>query len=286
MKTKINKFAAVAILLGSLGFVTITQAQYDRGGDYQRNSNRSAQGKSFVALTDNNVLVSGNNDQKTVAVKVTGTNENLLAIDYRPANGMLYGITSTKVYTINEITGAAKQVSTLSLNNQPIALNVGLESGIDFNPVVDRLRVVGSNDQNFRINVDTGAVLADSNLNYAAEDRNAGQNPSVTAAAYTNSFAGGPDPSRTTVLYGIDYDRDVLTIQNPPNAGTLQTVGSLNVDFERVGGFNISGRNQALAVSNSTIYEIDLRGGRTMKRAMLPTAKYVGLAVTIDSRSK
>lgn len=284
MKTTISKFAAVVILLGSLGFVTKTQAQYNGGGDYQRNSDRSAQGKSFVALTDNNLLVSGNNDRKVVTVKVTGTNENLLAIDYRPANGMLYGITSTKVYTINTITGAAQEVSTLSSNNQPIALNVGLESGVDFNPVVDRLRVVGSNDQNFRINVDTGAVLVDGNLNYAAGDRNAGQNPSVTAAAYTNSFAGGPDPNRTTVLYGIDYERDVLTIQNPPNAGTLQTVGSLNVDFDRVGGFNISGRNQALVVSNSTIYEIDLRGGRTMKRAMLPTAKYVGLAVPIDAK--
>ena len=197
---------------------------------------------------------------------------------------MLYGITSTKVYTIDENTGSAKEVSTLSLNNQPITLNVGLESGVDFNPVVDRLRVVGSNDQNFRINVDTGAVLVDSNLNYAVGDRNAGKNPSITAAAYTNSFAGGPDPTRTTVLYGIDYDRNVLTIQNPPNAGTLQTVGSLNVKFDRLAGFNISGENQALAVSNSTIYEIDLSGGRATKLANLPKAQYIGLAVPISPK--
>ena len=279
MKTTTSKFAAFFILFGSLGFVTATQAQYNWGENYQTNSNQYAQGISFVALTDSNFLVKGNNDGKIIPVQVQGANGNLLAIDYRPANGMLYGITSTEVYTINEVTGVASKVSTLSM-----ALNVGLESGVDFNPVVDRLRVVGSNDQNFRINVETGAVAVDNNLNYAAGDRNAGQNPSITAAAYTNSFAGGPDPSRTTVLYGIDYDRDVLTIQNPPNAGTLQTVGALNVDFDRVGGFNISGRNKALAVSNSTIYEIDLRGGRTIKIAMLPPAKYVGLTVPIDAR--
>ena len=284
MKTKITKFAAVVILLGSLGFVTATQAQHGHDGNHKKNHDRSDQGKSFIALTNNNVLVKGHSHRKIAWAKVTGTNENLLAIDYRPANGMLYGITSTKVYTIDENTGSAKEVSTLSFNNQPITLNIGLESGVDFNPVVDRLRVVGSNDQNFRINVDTGAVLVDSNLNYAVGDRNAGKNPSITAVAYTNSFAGGPDPTRTTVLYGIDYDRNVLTIQNPPNAGTLQTVGSLRVKFDRLAGFNISEENQALAVSNSTIYEIDLSGGRVMKLASLPKAQYIGLAVPIGPK--
>jgi Domain of unknown function (DUF4394) len=38
--------------------------------------------------------------------------------------------------------------------------------GFDFNPVPDRLRLVGSNDRNFSINVDTGAV-ADSNPDQA-----------------------------------------------------------------------------------------------------------------------
>lgn len=289
MKTRISGFAAVVVLLGTLGFGTATQAQYDRGGDrggdYNQNGgqygDRNNQGK-FVALTNNNRLVKGNYSRKISSVKVTGTNENLLGIDYRPANGMLYGITSTKIYMINADTGAATEVSTLS---QPIA--VGQESGVDFNPVVDRLRVVGSNDQNFRINVDTGAVTVDGNINYGAGDRNARQNPNLTAAAYTNSFAGTPAPTRTTVLYGIDYDRDVLTIQNPPNNGTLQTVGSLKANFDQATGFNISGdNNNALAVSDSTLYEIDLMGGRAKKVAKLPKAQYVGLAVPIDSGSK
>ncbi len=287
MKTRISRFVAATVLLGTLSFGTATQAQYggggdSRSGDYNKKYGQYGGGRNFVALTSNNVLVRGNKSGQS-PINVTGTNENLLGIDYRPANGMLYGITSTKVYTINVGTGVATEVSTLSLNNQPIALKVGQESGVDFNPVVDRLRVVGSNDQNFRINVDTGVVLMDGNINYAAGDRHAGQNPSLTAAAYTNSFAGGPDPKRTTSLYDIDFDRDVLTLQNPPNNGTLQTIGSLNVDFERTAGFNISGRNDALAVSNSTLYEIDLRSGSARAVAKLPSDQYIGLSVSISA---
>jgi hypothetical protein len=288
MKSKIS-FIACAMLLAALGFGTASQAQYERNGEYKQNRGRNdrqdSQGINFVALTNNNGLVlHRNNAGRLATVNVTGTNENLLSIDYRPANGMLYGITSTKAYTINPKTGAATEVSTFSLDRQPFTLGVGQESGIDFNPVVDRLRVVGSNDENFRINIDTGAVTVDRNINYGVGDPNAGKNPALTAAAYTNSFAGGADPTRTTVLYGIETSRNVLTIQNPPNDGTLQTVGSLKVRFDRVGGFNISANNKALAISNSTIYEIDLTSGGAKPIAKLPNAKYIGLAVPIESK--
>jgi hypothetical protein len=150
----------------------------------------------------------------------------------------------------------ATLVSTLS---QPF--EGGVVSGFDFNPVADRLRLVGDNDQNFRINVDTGEVLVDGNLAFAEDDINAGVNPNITAVAYTNSFAG----TTSTALYNIDTLLDTLVLQNPPNDGTLVTVGDLGIDFDVVGGFDIvsspDGSNTALAVSDATLYSINLETG-------------------------
>ncbi len=150
----------------------------------------------------------------------------------------------------------ATLVSTLS---QPF--EGGVVSGFDFNPVADRLRLVGDNDQNFRINVDTGEVLVDGNLAFAEDDVNAGVNPNITASAYTNSFAG----TISTALYNIDTLLDTLVLQNPPNDGTLVTVGDLGIDFDVVGGFDIvsspDGSNTALAVSDATLYSINLETG-------------------------
>jgi hypothetical protein len=211
----------------------------------------------FVGLTDNNnlVLFDSNTPSATTNVSVTGVNGNLLGIDLRPANNQIYGLTDTNnIYTINPFTGAATFVSTLST-----PFTGGNISGVDFNPVPDRLRVVGSNDQNFRINVDTGAVIVDGTLNPG--------DPNVTAVAYTNA---DNDPATGTTLYDIDYISDALFIQNPPNNGTLQVVGSLGIDIDSVAGFDIiteNGVNTAFAAltpvgsTGSSLYNIDLSTG-------------------------
>jgi Domain of unknown function (DUF4394) len=70
------------------------------------------------------------------SVSVTGLQggENLLAIDFRPANGVLYGLGSTsRLYTINPTTGAASQVGVAGA----ITLS-GTAFGFDFNPIADR----------------------------------------------------------------------------------------------------------------------------------------------------
>ena len=61
-------------------------------------------------------------------------------------------------------------------------------------------------------------------LAYATQppaDANAGKQPGVTGAAYTNNVAR----ATSTVLYDVDTTQDVLAMQNPPNDGTLRTVG-------------------------------------------------------------
>lgn len=243
-------------------------------------------------LTDSNQLLSFDLDDptQTKSVAVSGVNGTLLGVDFRPANGKLYSVSSTNdVYTIDTKTGAATLESTLS----PLSFAGGQMSGFDFNPAADRLRLEGSNDQNFRINVDTGAIAdfdpntpgvqPDGTLAYASSDTNAGVDPNITAVGYTNSFPGAP-AGRTTQLYGIDFALDTLVLQNPPNDGTLNTIGSLGFDFDEVGGFDIlslsSGNNTAYATSGGRFYGVDLATGTATNLSAIGdgNTRLVGLA--------
>jgi hypothetical protein len=213
----------------------------------------------LVALTDDNTLISFDptNPAETDSTAVSGVDGVLLGIDTRPADGLIYGITTANnIYTIDAESGAATYVSTLNL---PFA--GGTISGFDFNPVADRLRLVGDNDQNFRINVDTGEVTVDGTLAFAEGDLNNGVNPNITAAAYTNSFDG----TESTQLYNLDTLLNDLVLQNPPNDGTLVTVGDLGIDLDTLGGFDIvsspNGENAAFAVADGTLYTVDLNLG-------------------------
>ncbi len=215
----------------------------------------------LLGLTDDNQLVSfsTNNLAQTTTLSVTGIEGTLIGIDVRPANGLLYGLTTTnQLYTL-ALKGDVAEATLVSTLSQPF--EGGAISGFDFNPVADRLRLVGENDQSFRINVDTGAVIVDGTLAFAPGDANAGANPSVTGAAYTNSFAG----TTATQLFDLDTGLDSLVLQNPPNDGTLQTVGALGFDLATLGGFEIvsspAGDNTAFVVSDSTLYALNLGSG-------------------------
>ncbi|KFI07650.1 DUF4394 domain-containing protein [Massilia sp. BSC265] len=196
----------------------------------------------LVVLTSGDRLVSFNRDTPGTArtsVAVTGlqAGENLLGIDYRPADGMLYGVGSGgRIYTLNPETGAATLKSTLAADatdaSAPYTALAGTDFGVDFNPAADRLRLVSNTGQSLRINVDTGATTTDGNINGGAA------NTAVTGSAYTNSFAG----TTSTTLYALDSATDTLYVQNPPNDGTLATPVGLGVDAGAVNGFDIDGR--------------------------------------------
>jgi hypothetical protein len=205
---------------------------------------------------------------------VTGlqAGESLLGIDYRPANGLLYGVgSSNRLYTVNPRTGEASQVGS---GQFAVPLTPGA-AGFDFNPTVDRIRFVNEADQNARLNPDNGAIVdsdtlaggiqLDGNLAYAAGDRNFGSNPAAAGAAYVNNFAGGT----STTLFVIDSNLDVLVRQDPPNNGVLNTIGSLGVDAGTVLGFDvrsIGGRDVAVAALEvggvSGLYNINLSSGQ------------------------
>lgn len=214
------------------------------------------------AITVSNKLISFNRDvpqtvRTNVAITGLQASETLLGIDFRPADGLLYAVGSTgRIYTINTSTGAATVKATLAADatdtTLPFTALSGTEFGVDFNPVADRLRVVSNTGQNLRINVDNGATTTDGVINGGAANN-------VTAAAYTNSFAG----TASTTLYAIDTTNDTLYVQNPPNNGTLSLPLALGVDAGAANGFDIDPvTNTAYAVmkvgNTRNIYSINL----------------------------
>jgi hypothetical protein len=221
----------------------------------------------------------------TSNVQVTGlqTGETLLGIDFRPATGALYALGSTsRLYELNTTTGAAKLIGPGAFTP---ALS-GTRFGFDFNPTVDRIRVTSDADQNIRLNPDTGAVAAtDTNLQFAAGDPHAGANPNVVGSAYSNNFAG----ATVTVLYDIDSGVDALVIQNPPNGGTLNTVGALGIDASNDVGFDISGvTGAAYATISPNLYSINLQSGLATLIGVIggpgPTELIVDIAAAVQTR--
>lgn len=257
--------------------------EVDFGGD-------SGKDRDFIALTDHNTLLTFSSDDPddTTGVALMGVKGTLLGIDYRPANGLLYGLDTTNtLYTIDPETGAAKEGKTLN-----VAFRGGSFSGFDFNPMADRLRITGLNDQNFRVNVDTGEVTVDGTLAFRDGDKNEGASPTVTASAYRNSVAN----ANTTALYGLDAKRNVLVLQDPPNDGTLSTIGRRDLGFnvDEVAGFDIVtdsssnyGRyhtsDMAYALSENRLYALGLTSGQSKFLAKLPRDTYIGLTVVIDA---
>ncbi|HEY0039333.1 MAG TPA: DUF4394 domain-containing protein, partial [Flavisolibacter sp.] len=210
--------------------------------------------KPAYAVSESNGLLIFDPESKAdiirTAVAGMQAGENILGIDVRPANGMLYAIGSnSRIYTINTSTGAATFVAALS-----IPLN-GSSFAVDFNPVPDRIRIISNTGQNLRVNPADGATTNDGAINPTPA--------AITAAAYTNSVAG----ATTTTLHVIDTDADKIFIQNPPNNGTLTMGMNLGVNADAANGFDIGGRNGVayalLSTGNSTsLYTINLSTGQ------------------------
>jgi hypothetical protein len=222
-----------------------------------------AQAAPLIGLVGSSTLIgfdSAAPGTVTSTLTVTGLNgESLNGIDFRPSNGQLYAIGGAGgLYTIDTATGAATAVGP--------GVPVGTGSvGFAFNPVPDAIRVVTSEDLNLRVNPNTGTTTTDAPLSYAAGDVNAGGNPTVTAAAYTNQVAG---TVTSTTLYGIDAGTRSLVLQSPPNNGVLTTIGllglmniSAEIGFDIEGGTGAAFASFVTGNSASRLYSINLSTG-------------------------
>ncbi|PWR17995.1 DUF4394 domain-containing protein [Zavarzinia compransoris] len=212
-----------------------------------------AEAATIVGLAGGDTLIAFDSETAKPAapVRITGS-EKLVGIDVRPADGLLYGVTAEgKVVTIDVATGAATAVVTLKT-----MLPAGVVATVDFNPVADRLRLIGSDGTNLRANLADGAVTVDGALNFAGP----GASPRIVAGAYTNAVAG----AKETVLFDIDGTGAALFRQAPPNDGVLNPVGKLGIEIQ-VAAFDIGtdgkGGNTAYLLAAGRLHKLDLATG-------------------------
>lgn len=227
--------------------------------------------ETIHAVTASNRLLGFNagQPQKILSSKpLTGLREGdrLVGIDYRVARGQLFGLgASGQLYRIDAATAAATPVGS------PAALPEAHESGFDFNPTVDRIRVVSEAGSNLRLHPDTGAVVDgdasqpgvqfDGRLAYDSADRMAGHAPRLVAAGYTYN----KDNEKLTTNYALDGAAGTLVHQGTkegvapavsPNTGRLYTVGMLGTGPFVRASFDISD------VSNTAYAGIGVAEGR------------------------
>ena len=234
---------------------------------------------ALLGLTTNNRLIQFDSSAPTAitsSVAVTGlaAGEDLVSIDTRPSNGLVYGLTDKNtLYTLNPNSGVATPVGAAAL---PLT---GSRTEIDFNPTVDRLRVVSNSDQNFRINPINGALATNDTALAFADGADFGRDPNVIGAAYDRNFQG----STLTTLFGIDHVRNTLVRSGgvdgtpSPNGGQLTTVGSLGFNTDNRLGFDIDDDGTAFGAMNRRLYTIDLTTGQATLVGL------IGRGTTLDS---
>lgn len=237
----------------------------------------AAEAERFAATDSRNRLYTFDDrrpgDWKRVALTGIGSGERIVGLDVRPANRQLFAMTdASRLYVISRGKRTATPVGAAPLTP---ALS-GSSFGFDFNPTVDRIRVVSNSGQNLRLHPDTGKVaFVDGTLSYKAGDPGAGTAPAALASAYTNSVRG----ATMTSLFNIDTGRDALTLQAPPNDGVLATVGSLGVNLVGPAGFDISARDgrawvlaRRAGVPRHRLYRLDLTTGRARQAGAVSRA--------------
>ena len=250
-----------------LSFALITVATLAACTTMTAGPEGSERAEKAVAVTASNKLLkfnAGRPDRILTTLNITGlqAGETLLGIDYRVAKDQLYALGSSgRLYTINEDTAVATVVG------MPFAVKLeGTQFGFDFNPTVDRIRVVSNTGQNLRLHPDTGAVVdsnpamdgvqTDGKLTYAAGDVNFGKSPMTVGAAYSYNKAD----TKITTNFALDAATGTLVTQGSregvtpavsPNTGQLFTIGSLGMAFNNA-SFDIQALSDvAFAALNS-----------------------------------
>lgn len=230
----------------------------------------SAAATNLVALTGDRTLLTIDSSPAVVRrVNVSGLDSQLLGIDVRPFDGKLYGLLANgKVVTINPRTGVAAPQVTLILATP---LPTGQRFSVDFNPAVDRMRIVSSGGAaavNLAANVVDGTVgvgtapVFPTPVSPATTNALGGVTPSVIGVAYTNSKAG----AKGTLLFDIEDSTDAIYLQQPPGVGaTLPNVGGpLGITLGQI-GFDIqtsrNGVNRAFLINGTRLYNPGLLSG-------------------------
>jgi hypothetical protein len=236
-----------------------------------------------------------------IPISGIGPGERLADIDYRhhpsgfiepPVPPQLFGIgvvdgpssDTVRVYSIDLLTGVATGIGPGYAAPVP-----GNRYGIDFNPTVDRIRVVNDGDESFRLNPVSGELAGnDTDLNPAGQ--------AISAVAYDRVHIPSPpvNPAGTT-LFGISSTASALgTIGSfsaqplSANTGQFLNVKALGVTLDPAApvGFDISTDATAFAslvtASGPALYTVDLAAGTATSIGSLPQP-LAGLALVPQS---
>lgn len=158
--------------------------------------------------------------------------------------------------------------------------NTSSRFSVDFNPVVDRLRVVTGNGQNYRVNpIDGKLVAKDTSLLDGADT------PLISGVAYSNNCVGATE----TKLYAYEHFTDTVGIigslngtPDSPYGGPYTVLGDSGiVTFSAAAGLDISGAtgvayfgsdNNDSATAATELYTVNLSTGALTWAGDLPFA--------------
>jgi hypothetical protein len=238
----------------------------------------------LVAVTPGNQLITFNAAEpgkilSRVPIKGLQASETILALDFQVAKGQLFGLSNKgRLLKINSQTVEATAVGA------PMTLPPGQTYGFNFNPTVDRIRLVSDLGHNLRLHPDTGApvdgdanlpgVQPDGMLAYGAGDLLSNTKPRIVAVAYTYNKVN----DKLTTNYAIDAGAGYLVVQGSiegaatvvsPSTGKLQAIGPLLIDRFDTAALDISDvNNTAYLMTNrnaggeSKLYELNLGSGQ------------------------
>ena len=166
----------------------------------------AAHAAEVAALSGDNTISIVNTSSKSVTKtwKIQGVSGKVLGIDVRPADGMLYAVGADGgIYTVDLASGKATMKSKLDK-----MLAAGTWATVDFNPVADRLRVMGNDGTNLRVNVDDGKVTTDGSHKFAETDMHKGEKPNVIAGAtFSNATFALPEAGFDGLLSSLSLPR-------------------------------------------------------------------------------
>lgn len=258
-----------------------------------------ASGQTVFGITRDNRLVAFNPatpGSLTVDVPITGltAGETAIGIDIRPATSEIF------------VFGSGNRMYSVSMGGVATAVGTGFTalaattSSFDFNPTVDRVRVVDAAGNNRRLNPATGGDAAsDTVLTYGT-----GGTPRAVGVAYTNSQFGVTAAMGSIRELFVDSQLNTLGEIGTQaggnasfNGGVSATIGGLGFDLFDDAGFDIYGPTGIAYLSNlgstgaASFYTVNIgtgaaslvgqigSGNRLVTDiAVLPTPSAVGLA--------
>ena len=235
------------------------------------------------------------NTDANYSVNMLDIGEQVLDIDYRNSEGLLYALTRSgseeRVVIIDPTTGFIARRGTITPSLSDVSFT------IDFNPVNDTLRAIGSDNTNYSITITSNTAAtaegAPAPTATSTQDTNidcTSCNTSFLGSAYTDEGTATTG-NRTSRLFGMDTSNTYAL--DDATTGAVSTVRSLGISAAtKVNGFDIdpiTQRGIAIITANGAamVYTIDSTFNGTGNAAndgptlpTLPNAEtYTGLSL-------